>query len=72
MGNGSIISERAVASPGAAQKSERMEGTVAVEEEEVIRQIQTPNSTINTSNMDTAKSRNYDCSQLLPYYCNWK
>ena len=55
MGDGSIITERAAASPGAAQKS--MEGTVGVEEEEVIRRIQTRNSTTNTSNSDTAKSK---------------
>ena len=73
-GKGSIIAERAAASPGAAQKSGRVSMLigVGVEEEAVIRRIQTPSSTIATSNTDTAKSRNYDRSQLLPYYCNRK
>ena len=53
--DGGIITERAAASPGAAQKS--MEIHVGVEEEEVIRWIQTRNSTTNTWIMDTAKSK---------------
>ena len=64
MGNRSGITERAAASPGAAQKS--LEINVTVEEEEVFRPIQKRNSTINTPNTDTAKSKNYNCSQLLP------
>ena len=57
-GTGSVITERAAASPGAAQKSMRnMMMSVMVEEEEVIRRIQTQNSTTNTWNTDTAKSR---------------
>ena len=55
----SIITERAAASPGAAQKS--IGDTVEimwrywVEEEEVFRRIQTQHSTTNTPNMDTAR-----------------
>ena len=73
MGNAIIIAERAAASPGEAQKSMLM--SVWVEEEEVIRQIQTPNLTTNTSNTDTARldyTKNYDCSQLMPHNCNFK
>ena len=65
MGNISFISEGAAASPGAARKSMECLG-VRVEEEEVFQRIQKQNSTINTSNTDTAKSKNYNCSQLLP------
>ena len=52
-GKGSAITERAAASPGAAQKS--MDLGVGVEEEEVFRRIQSQNSTIYTSNTDTAR-----------------
>ena len=62
MGNGSFIAERAAASPGAAQKSKLM--TVGVEEEEVFRRIQRPNSTTNTPNTDTALSENYNFLHL--------
>ena len=66
---GNIISERAAATRGAAQKSGRvlMMISVGVEEEEVFRRIRRPNSTITTSNTDTAQSKNYDCSQSLPH-----
>ena len=73
MGDGSGITERAAASPGAAQNSGRMHlvmMSVGVEEEEALRRTQKPYSTITTSNTDTAKSKNYDCSQLLPHIAN--
>ena len=54
MGNRNIIGERAVDSPGAAQKSMAING-VMVEEEEVFQLIQMQNSTTTTSNMDPVK-----------------
>ena len=63
MGKTSGITERAAASPGAAQKSIHTVG-VRVEEEEVFRPIQKQNSTTNTSNMDTALSENYNFFHL--------
>ena len=53
MGNRNIIGERAVDSPGAAQKS--MDLGAGVEEEEVFQLIQMQNSTTTTSNMDPVK-----------------
>ena len=56
MGDGRLIWELVAVTPGAIQKSTMTVGAMA-EEEEVFRQIQRQNSTTNTSNLDTAKSK---------------
>ena len=66
------ILERAAGSPGAAQKSMNINGDAWVVEEEVFQRIRMRNSTINTLNMATAKSKNYDIPHLLPSFCTQK
>ena len=65
LGKRNGTTERAVASPGAAQKSILMDTNVGVEEEEVFRQIQVHDSTINTSHTDIVKSKNMNNSVIL-------
>ena len=67
--------ERAVAIPGVAQSLGMVLGVFSVlaEEEEVFRRIQKQYSTINTLNLDTAKSKKYDLLHLaLPTICTEK
>ena len=77
---GSITTEQVAAIQGAAQKFIQifaialatfgLELSALEEAEEVFRRILKRSSAVNTSNMDTAKSKNYDLFHLSATICN--